>query len=142
MDNQKLFTLLAESPLTPEEQEHWKRIIPILTEDQKQQLEHILSTKIEVTHAIDLIQKSLDIISEAEAEAEYESGADEATANEPTTAPQTPPQDELHKQIEEKTGHQSPFTEEKLVQMHTETKQRLEQLRQELGSLSTQATQQ
>jgi cellulose biosynthesis protein BcsQ len=82
INNQTLLEAIDKSPLKPEDKEHWKTLLPKLNNDQKSRLHHSLAVKTEVSRAIKLIERALDIISQAEAEAEEEIKKEEGTKKE------------------------------------------------------------
>jgi len=70
IDDQTLTKTIDDSPLTSEDKEHWKKLLPKLDENHRQRLSHSLSAKTEISRAITLIEKALKIISEAETDAD------------------------------------------------------------------------
>lgn len=125
-------TVLQNSPLSAADKAHWLEIFPKLSEDQKNRLIHILTTKTDIAKAQNAIQSALDVITEAEAEAEADIKKEEA-AKKAT--------DELKKEINSENLHMPKLNEaeinkKKLEESKAIAAQKLATLREELAQIS------
>ncbi|QQS39365.1 hypothetical protein IPM62_02015 [Candidatus Woesebacteria bacterium] len=132
MDN-SLLTLIDKSPLSPDDKEHWKLILPKLTDDQKEQLHHSLSVKIDIASAKAAIDRALKIIADAEAEAgEYPPSEDVTNKA----------KEEITKEIETNNPmmvEPTEITKEELTSHSNVAQEQLEKLRAELAQISLDA---
>ena len=129
ISDKTLIEAIDKSPLSPEDKEHWKKLLAKLNEDQRERLEHSLAAKTEIRRAINLIERALKIISEAEAEAEAEVQKDEDSKKE---------KDELLQELEEIKDKESEMflDEQPLKKKQEETHQEISKIRDELKTLS------
>lgn len=127
--DQLLSEAIDKSPLSVEDKEHWKSLLPKLDVDQRERLHHSLSAKTEITRAINLIEKALKIITEAEAEAEAEVTKEEEQKSE---------REALMKELEaiKDAEEKILLDEDSLKKKHQETKEAIDKIRQELHNLS------
>lgn len=127
--DQKLTDAIDKSPLSTEDKQHWKALLPKLTDDQRERLHHSLIAKTEIRRAIYLIEKALKIIAEAEEEAESEVKKEDTTKQE---------KDELLKELEEikKKEDEILLDENQLKQKHLETQAQIKNIRNSLKQLS------
>lgn len=127
--DQNLIQALDQSPLSPEDINHWKKLLPKLNTEQKERLLHNLTTKTEIKRIINLIEKALKIIAEAENEAQREISSEKTQNQE---------KDELLKELEEIKSKENEilFDEKTLKQKQTHTNQEIARIREELKNLS------
>jgi predicted RNase H-like nuclease (RuvC/YqgF family) len=129
IDNQTLIDAIEKSPLKPEDKDHWKSLLPKLTDEQKSRLHHSLAVKTEISRAISLIEKALNIIAEAESEAEKEVKKEEEAKLE---------KKQLLEELEaiKEKEDEILLDEEVLKKKQEETQAQIEAIRQELHDLS------
>lgn len=132
ISDQALIAAIDNSPLTPEDKQHWKAIIPKLTSDQRERLLHSLTSKTEIRKAINLIERALKIIAQAEAEAEQEVSKEQTQDDE---------KKELLKELEEikKQEESILMDEDSLRKQQEQTLQEISKIRQDLQQLSLEA---
>lgn len=129
-----LLKIITESPLADEMKDHWRSLLPKMSEEEKKHLLRILVEKTEVVSAIEAIDRSLDIIKDAEEEAEN-LNEEEPTENNPTN-------DDLDTQKVEANNQENPqpddskTTENKMMDEKQKVQEKLAALKQELSSLS------
>ena len=129
IDDQTLLDTIDKSPLTPEDKQHWKDLLPKLNENQKKHLLHSLQSKTEIKKVINLIERALKVISEAEAEAETEVKQENKEDQEKT---------DLLKELDEirKKEESLELDEETLKKRQEETNNQITQIRETLKQLS------
>lgn len=129
LTDQTLIDAIDKSPLSPEDKQHWKELLSKLNQNQKERLHHSLTAKTEICRAINLIERALKVISEAEAEAKAEVSKEDKSESE---------KNQLLKELEEiKTKEEEIIMdEETLKKKQEETHSQISQIRQDLKNLS------
>jgi DNA repair exonuclease SbcCD ATPase subunit len=129
IDYQLIIDAIEKSPLSPEDKQHWKKLLPKLNEKQKEHLLHSLTAKTEITRAIVLIERALKIISQAETEAETEVKKEKTEDTE---------KEKLLKELEEikKKEEEILLDEDALIKKQEETKAQISEIRDTLKQLS------
>lgn len=129
ISDQALIDAIDNSPLSSQDKEHWKNLLPKLSDDQKERFHHSITAKTEIRKVIDLIEKALKIIAEAEQEAEEEVKKEKTTKTE---------KDQLLKELEEIKGKEDEIImdEEALKKKQNETNAQISQIRDTLKQLS------
>ncbi len=132
IDDPQLIEAIDKSPLSPEDKQHWKDILYKLNSEQRERLHHSLTSKTEIKRAINLIERALKIISEAEQEAEQEVQKEQEDKSD---------KDKLLKELEEirKTEEDILLDENQLKQKQEETKAEILQIREDIKKLSMEA---
>lgn len=129
IDDQTLVRAIFDSPLTEDDKRHWRLLLPRLKPEQRERLHHSLTAKTEISRAIKLIEKALNIIAEAEAEAEEEVKKEEVQKKE---------RQELLSELEEikEKEEEILLDEETLKLKQEETRAQIAKIREELRKLS------
>lgn len=127
--DQKLIESIDKSSLSDEDKQHWKDLIPKLNQDQRERFYHSITAKTEIRRAITLIEKALEIITQAEEEAEQEVKKEKTDKSE---------KDQLLKELEEiKTKEDEIIMdEEALKKKQDETNKQINEIRDSLKQLS------
>src|SRR3989344_1246863 len=129
LDDQILADAINNSPLTDQDKDHWVSLLPKLNQGQREQLFHSLTAKTEIARAIDLIERALAIIAQAEEEAETEVRTEEEKAKE---------KQDLLKELEaiRESEDEILLDEETLLKKQVENQAQIEKIREELRHLS------
>jgi len=132
MNDNKLAKIIDDSPLSDEDKVHWNEILPKLSEENKQRLEHALVAKTEVFHAREEIKKTLDTIKRAESEAEEETKEE---SPKPTPEPATPAEQPSTESTSIPPLNPAPTAEE-IQKIKDEQDMKLASLREEIKQIS------
>lgn len=123
----KLQKAIANSPLSDEDKAHWRDLLPKMDDEHKEKLLNTLIVKTQVSKAVRLISKALDIIEDAEAEAEEEVKEERQSEK-----------DQLMQELKEIKEDEEDIlaNEANLKKMQEENQKKMEGLRTELSQLS------
>ena len=136
MDDTSITKIIDSSPLKNDDKDHWKSLLPKLTDDQKSQLTHSIKAKTEVVKVIRLIDEALGIIEKAESEAESEPAAQPTTITSPKPTPKAMPDKYKDVPSLKDTETLDKSNQDALKKEREETHERLEKIRKELKNLS------